>query len=170
MKKQYWLIPKAIYEPLNAEFSFDFDPCPYPWAGVDGCSIEWGSSNWVNPPFARVDAQNGHGPTAFVRKAIEQQKQGKTSVLILPVPAAIHALIEAGAEARPAGRVKWREVEDGSEMPRPNFCAVFILRGKGPERHICNYEACRPDNCPNFSKDPISPNNGATAEEGNHDH
>lgn len=129
MKKRYWLIPKAIYDPLNAEFSFDFDPCPFPYVGVDGCAIEWGRSNWVNPPFCRADAVNGNGPTAFVRKAIEEQKKGKTSVLILPVPSLLGLLFEAGAEIRPVGRVKWVETEDGSEMPNPSVCAVFILRG-----------------------------------------
>ena len=39
---RYWLIPKEIYEPLNAEF--DFDPCPYPFE-KDGIEMEWGAQS-----------------------------------------------------------------------------------------------------------------------------
>ena len=28
--KHYWLTPLALYETLDAEFSFTFDPCPFP--------------------------------------------------------------------------------------------------------------------------------------------
>ena len=30
---RYWLTPPEVYEALNAEFAFDFDPCPYPRPG-----------------------------------------------------------------------------------------------------------------------------------------
>lgn len=67
--KHYWLTPKDLYDQLQAEFAFDFDPCPYPLPdGFDGLTAEWGSSNYVNPPFK--------GPTAWVRKAIEENKKG----------------------------------------------------------------------------------------------
>ena len=26
----YWLVPPEIYDPLNEEFHFDYDPCPNP--------------------------------------------------------------------------------------------------------------------------------------------
>ena len=55
---RFWLIPKEIYGPLNKEFNFDFDPCPYPFIR-DGIEIEWGQSNWVNPPFRSKDAITG---------------------------------------------------------------------------------------------------------------
>ena len=37
---KFWLIPKEIYRPLNEEFNFDFDPCPYPFV-KDGIEAEW---------------------------------------------------------------------------------------------------------------------------------
>ena len=51
-KKHYWLTPPEVYTPLDQEFNFDFDPCPYPLPeGFDGLTCEWGKSNYVNPPF-----------------------------------------------------------------------------------------------------------------------
>ena len=129
---KFWIIPPEIYGPLNKEFGFDFDPCPYPFL-EDGITKDWGKVNWVNPPFRRADAMNGHGPTAFVRKAIEEQKKGKTSVLILPVLSLLNMLFEAKAEIRSMGRVKWVHAKTGKIWKQPSNCALFILRGKKDE-------------------------------------
>ncbi len=125
---KFWLIPSEIYDPLNREFGFDFDPCPYPLPnGFDGLSVEWGRWNWVNPLF-------GRGITAFVRKAIAEQQKGKTSVLILPLDNWVRLLIEAGAEIRVVGKHDWIHAETGDRRSssRPSF--LFILRGKPRER------------------------------------
>lgn len=36
-----WKTPKAVYQVLDAEFGFDFDPCP-PKPTFDGLAINWG--------------------------------------------------------------------------------------------------------------------------------
>ena len=43
--------PPEFYEALNKRFNFDFDPCPYCEGEVvvDGLSIDWGNSNFINP-------------------------------------------------------------------------------------------------------------------------
>jgi site-specific DNA-methyltransferase (adenine-specific) len=74
----HWATPKEFYDKLNAEFHFDFDPCPL-HAEFDGLSIEWGKSNFINPPYSRKLKE------AFVTKAIEESKKGKLCVLLLPV-------------------------------------------------------------------------------------
>jgi hypothetical protein len=130
-KEKEWLIPPPIYKRLDDEFHFDFDPCPYPYQR-DGIDIDWGNSNWVNPPFRSKDAMNGHGPTAFVRKAIEENKKGKSSVLILPCQSYINLLLEAGAELRSAGRTRWISAVDGTECKSPSPTTLFILRGNKP--------------------------------------
>ena len=43
-----WKTPKAVYQVLDAEFQFDFDPCPVN-PKKDGLSIPWGESNYCNP-------------------------------------------------------------------------------------------------------------------------
>ena len=73
-----WATPKELYDKLNAEFKFDFDPCPLN-STFDGLVIEWGKSNYINPPYSRQLKE------AFVIKAIEQAKKGKTCVMLLPV-------------------------------------------------------------------------------------
>lgn len=63
------------------------------------------------------------GPTAWVRKAIAEQKNGKRVVLVYPVDKWLLMLVEAGAEIRNLGDVKWLATEDRSQ-------------GKGTGRHI----------------------------------
>jgi len=76
-----WLTPLKIYEPLNDEFNFDFDPCPYNEGEIlnDGLKIDWGKRNFVNPPYS-PDLKK-----AFILKGIEEMKKGKTSVFLIPV-------------------------------------------------------------------------------------
>lgn len=73
-----WATPPHLYAALDKEFSFDFDPCPLN-STFDGLSVEWGKSNFINPPYSRALK------TAFVQKAVEQSKKGKLCVLLLPV-------------------------------------------------------------------------------------
>ena len=42
--------PKDLYDNLDKEFNFDFDPCPKD-PNFDGLSISWLKSNFINPPF-----------------------------------------------------------------------------------------------------------------------
>lgn len=124
-QKHYWLTPPDLYERLNLEFSFTFDPCPFPKPDdFDGLTCEWGASNYVNPPFGSIIHEGKKkGPTAWVRKAIEQQKQGKRVVLVYPVDKWLLMLVAAGAKIRNLGDVRWHATEDGSQ-------------GKGTGRHI----------------------------------
>lgn len=126
--KHYWLTPPEMYATLNREFSFDFDPCPYPLpAGFDGLTCEWGMANYVNPPFGSIIHQGKKkGPTAWVRKAIEEWQKGKLVVLVYPVDKWVLMLIEAlipVAKIRNLGDVRWHSIEDN-------------LPGKGTGRHI----------------------------------
>lgn len=72
-----WATPKELYDKLNEEFNFDFDPCPL--NGTNGLDIEWGQRNYINPPYSRKLKE------AFVMKAIEESNKGKLCVMLLPV-------------------------------------------------------------------------------------
>lgn len=76
-----WQTPPKFFNKLNAEFNFDFDPCPYKHdlAQWDGLKIAWGERNFINPPYSRRLKE------LFVKKAIEESKKGKLCVMLLPV-------------------------------------------------------------------------------------
>lgn len=123
--KHYWLTPPALMQDLEREFHFDMDVCPYPRPDdFDGLSVEWGSSTYCNPPFK--------GPTAWVRKAIEENKKGKRVVFVFPIHKWIHMLLEAGATVRNLKDVKWCAIEDGKPGKGiGQHIACFILEPKG---------------------------------------
>lgn len=78
-----WETPKEFYDIINAEFNFDFDPCPLNDGEItpdkDGLLIPWGERNYINPPYSQ-DLK-----AAFVDRAIEMSKSGKVCVMLLPV-------------------------------------------------------------------------------------
>jgi hypothetical protein len=126
--ERYWLTPPDKYAALNAEFQFDFDACPFPRPdNFDPLEVAWGRCSYVNPPFRPKDGDQG--PTAFARKAIEENKLGKTVVLMLPVQNYVNLLLEAGAELRSAGRVKWLEADTRQPLSSPSPINCFVLRG-----------------------------------------
>lgn len=123
--KHYWITPPELYEQLDLEFGFDFDPCPYPKPeGFDGLTCEWGQSSYVNPPFGSIIHRGRKkGPTAWARKAIAESRKGKRVVMVYPIDKWVLMLLAAGAEVRNLGDVRWLATEDGSQ-------------GKGTGRHI----------------------------------
>lgn len=91
-----WATPPEVYDVLNAEFSFDFDPCPLHYK-VDGLEIEWGGRNFVNPPYSRKLKEG------FIRKAFAESQKGKLVVMLLPVSTStkiFHEIIYPNAEIR----------------------------------------------------------------------
>ena len=71
-----WKTPKAVYQVLDAEFGFDYDPCPSN-AVKDGLKEEWGKVNFVNPPY-------GHEIPKWIKKGFEEWKKEKTVVFLIP--------------------------------------------------------------------------------------
>lgn len=113
----HWATPKSLYDKLDAEFHFDFDPCPLK-STFDGLSIEWGRSNFVNPPYNRRDKPR------FIQKAYEESLKGKTCVLLIPASTGtkiFHDVILPNAEIRfVRGRVAFEGVNTKGKFTKTN--------------------------------------------------
>ena len=129
--KHYWLTPPDVYQRLEAEYGpFDFDPCPFPKPDdFDGLTCDWGKRNYVNPPFGSIIHQGRKkGPTAWMRKAIEEQKKGNFSVVVYPVDKWVLMMLSTigTVDVVNLGDIKWIATEDGTQ-------------GKGTGRHIAAF-------------------------------
>ena len=71
--------PKAFYEQLNTEFSFDFDPCP-DRANFNGLMVDWGIRCYVNPPYGKAIRN-------WLEKALIELKTGRTELVVFLLPA-----------------------------------------------------------------------------------
>lgn len=71
-----WKTPKAVFQILDAEFHFDYDPCP-PNFEIDGLTGKWGQCNFVNTPYGRDLAK-------WIAKGFEEWKENKTVVFLVP--------------------------------------------------------------------------------------
>ena len=112
--------PPELYNELNKEFNFDFDPCPYNEDEIinDGLKIDWGKSNFVNPPYSQKLKEQ------FIIKGIEEMKKGNVSVFLIPVSTStklFHDYIKPNAnEIRfLKGRVKFGKINDNGEFYYP---------------------------------------------------
>jgi hypothetical protein len=135
--KHYWLTPPEIYNELDRQMHFDFDPCPYPLPdGFDGLTAEWGQSNYVNPPFGSIIHEGRKkGMTAWVRKAIAEHAKGKSVTIVYPLDKWVLMLIKAGAEITNLGDVRWLATEDGTPgKGTGRHIACFVLRAKSSHK------------------------------------
>jgi len=72
-----WSTPKNLYDMLNEEFDFNFDPCPLRNDYVlDGLTIEWGKRTFVNPPYSDIKK--------WAKKCYEESLKRKTIVMLIP--------------------------------------------------------------------------------------
>lgn len=118
--------PKYLFELLDKKYKFDFDPCPYSEKGIlyDGLVIPWGQSNFVNPPYSRKIKE------AFIRKGIEEMKNGKLSVFLIPVSTSTkifheHIMPNATVVEFVRGRIKFGKLDREG-----NFYLPLSSKGK----------------------------------------
>ena len=115
-----WKTPKDVYDKLNSEFSFDFDPCPLnDKPDVDGLRISWGKSNFVNPPYSNI--------AKWCEKAYKESLSGKVVVMLIPSRTDTkywHEYIMKAKEIRfIKGRLKFGDSKNSA--PFPSAVIVF---------------------------------------------
>lgn len=115
-----WATPKWLYNKLDSEFSFDFDPCPLNCNSFDGLSIVWGKRNYINPPYGRAI-------TAWIKKAYDESVKGCLCVMLLPARTDTrwwHDYVMKASEIRYIkGRLKFGESKNSA--PFPSVVVIF---------------------------------------------
>lgn len=124
-----WQTPKAVYQVLDAEFGFDYDPCP-PNPTVDGLKDEWGQCSFVNPPYGKEIPK-------WIAKGFEQWQQGKTVVFLIPSRTDTrwwHQYCMKATEIRfIKGRLKFDDAENRAPFPS----AIIIFKGSQVYKSHC---------------------------------
>jgi len=121
-KSDSWATPKEVYDELDREFHFNFDPCPlneHPEFGENGLLIEWGTRVFMNPPYSH--------PEPWVKRAYEQSLKGKLVVGLLRGDTStnwFHNWVLGKAEIRfVRGRICF------NDKPAP-FASIIAIWGK----------------------------------------
>jgi len=120
-----WRTPPAVYAELDAEFGFDYDPCPLSNLNdsliSDGLLADWGNVAFCNPPYSAIKD--------WVRKGWEQWKLGKTVVFLIPSrtdTAWWHDYCMEATEIRfIRGRLKFGDAKNAAPFPS---CVVVFKR------------------------------------------
>jgi hypothetical protein len=119
-----WKTLKALYQVLDAEFHFDYDPCPSK-PKVNGLESNWGNINFVNPPYGREI-------TKWIQKGFQENLKGKTVVFLLPSRTATYWWQEFIMKATEIRFIKGRLKFDDQKNSAPFPSAIAIFKTKKP--------------------------------------
>lgn len=117
----HWATPKEVYDALDSEFGFDFDPCPLGEWEVDGASplfTPWaGRRVFCNPPYNKA-------MVPFLQRATEAE----VAVFLIPARTDTkwfhNIVLPNAAEIRfIKGRLKFGDSKNSA--PFPSMITVF---------------------------------------------
>ena len=117
-----WSTPKDVYDSLNREFMFDFDPCPI--GGNGGLEQSWGCSNFVNPPYSDIKK--------WVEKGYQEFRQGKQVVLLIPSRTDTRWWHDYVMKATEIRFIKGRLKFGGSKNSAPFPSCIVIFKSQSP--------------------------------------
>lgn len=72
--------PEKLYNELDKEFNFNFDPCPLNNTEFDGLKEPWKERVFVNPPY-------GKAIRGWLEKALNEIQIGNSRVVVFLLPA-----------------------------------------------------------------------------------
>ncbi len=142
--KDLWQTPKGIFEKLNDEFAFQCDVAASRDNALCNNYIDeehdslgahrWLTSNWCNPPYSDI--------TPWVIKAIDQHKQGKTIVMLVPSDTSVKwfkLAFDSCNEVRfISGRISFINADTQKPVNGNNKGSVlFIWRAYAPKQSHC---------------------------------
>ena len=117
-----WQTPKAVYQVLDSEFGFDYDPCPAKPI-KNGLKTEWGKVNYVNPPY-------GNEIPKWIKKGFEEYQKGKTVVFLIPSRTDTKWWHDYCMKATEIRFIKGRLKFDDQKSPAPFPGAIIIFNPK----------------------------------------
>ena len=115
--------PDDLYDSLNEEFNFDYDPCPlHGKSKFDGLTVDWGKSNYVNPPYSEIKE--------WLKKGIDEMKKGNKSVFLIPLRLTTRywerLVFPYASEIRPiAGYIKFKGYEKIRGLNTPIGLVIY---------------------------------------------
>lgn len=119
-KSDHWATPADLFATLNAEFAFDFDPCPL-LSDFDGLKDAWHGRAFCNPPYSKI--------AEFLRKGLYHLARHDCSLLVYLIPARtdtawFHDFIYGKAQIRfIRGRLRFGEAT--SSAPFPSMLVIY---------------------------------------------
>lgn len=122
-----WQTPAAVYDALDAEFGFTFDPCPVVAEEFelrhDGLTSDWGDVTFCNPPYGTEIGK-------WVHKAYLEAQKGRTVVLLIPSRTDTrwwHDYVMKANEIRfVRGRLKFGDATTSAPFPS----AIVVFQGE----------------------------------------
>jgi len=119
-KSDHWSTPVDLYETLNKEFNFNYDPCPLN-ADFDGLKTDWNGSIFVNPPYSNIKG--------FLQKAQDELQKGNAKTVVFLIPSRtdtkwFHEYVYNRADIRfIKGRLKFGNSKNSA--PFPSMLVIF---------------------------------------------
>ena len=119
-QSDHWSTPQHVFEGLDQEFHFDFDPCPLMSKG-DGRKLIWSGSVFCNPPYSRIGE--------FLRAGLYWLAEKKCSLIVFLLPARtdtswFHEFCLNAEEIRfIKGRLKFGKAVNSA--PFPSMVVIF---------------------------------------------
>lgn len=143
-ERDLWRTPEYVYRHYNCRFNFSHDVAAseenhlaqcFFTEDDDALSIDWGRSNWLNPPYSET--------SKWVDKAIEQTSQGfREVVMLLPAATSVAWFAKAMEHCSEChlitGRIAFINSETALPVKNNNIgSVVFVFDGASPvKQHL----------------------------------
>ena len=126
--------PQNLYELLNEEFNFNFDPCPlFSKDQINGLDVQWKEYCYINPPY-------GKAIRGWLEKGLNEIKKGNTKIAVFLLPSYtdvkwFHEIVLPNAnEIRfIKGRLKFSKHTQNA----PFASMIVVFKGEGKNKLTC---------------------------------